>query len=117
MSPAKSPKWRAMLAMAFGIVGFAWGPMPGRNPRPPFSMRPASQLATCWNRACWPPRRSYGWKRTEIDKVLRERKITELLGPAACSECAVLGRLLKADVPVLMGPRQRPGKTGPTRGL
>lgn len=41
-------------------------------------------------------------ERTEIEKVLQERAISSLLGPAACAERAAVGRILKADLLILL---------------
>jgi hypothetical protein len=41
-------------------------------------------------------------ERTEIDRVLRERELGALLGPAAAAERSSVGRLLKADLLVLL---------------
>ncbi len=110
MSPAKSPKWRAMLAMAFGIVGFAWGANAWAKPTAAFLDATGQPVGNLLEQSLLASKKVVWVERTEIDKVLRERKITELLGPAACSERAVLGRLLKADVLVLMAPGSGPEK-------
>lgn len=47
-------------------------------------------------------RKAVWLERTEIEEILQERTISSLFGPAACSERAEVGRILKADLLILL---------------
>ena len=57
-------------------------------------------LLTC-QRATW-------LERTEIDRVLKEQQLTALLSPESCRQRSTIGRLLKADLLVLLRHFEKP---------
>ena len=56
-------------------------------------------------------------ERAEIETVLRERELQALMSPEACGERAAIGRLLKADLLILLRHVRRAERTSATGGL